>query len=66
IVVTEDAGATTPRIVEAVQRSADEVAFIDQYEPSFDELFVQLVQRREAERGRAVQDARAGGTGRAA
>lgn len=50
IVVTEDAGATTPRIVEAVQRTADSVAFIDQYEPSFDELFVQLVQKREAER----------------
>lgn len=50
IVVTEDAGATTPRIVEAVQQNADSVAFIDQYEPSFDELFVQLVERRQAER----------------
>src|SRR5688572_5753204 len=34
IVVTDDAGATTPRIVEAVQQNADSVAFIDQYEPS--------------------------------
>jgi ABC-2 type transport system ATP-binding protein len=50
IVVTEDAGATTPRIVEAVQQNADSVAFIDQYEPSFDELFVQLVERHQAER----------------
>ena len=50
IVVTDDAGATTPRIVEAVQQNADSVAFIDQYEPSFDELFVDLVQQREAER----------------
>jgi ABC-2 type transport system ATP-binding protein len=53
IVVTEDAGATTPRIVEAVRQNADSVAFIDQYEPSFDELFVQLVQRRLAERAPA-------------
>jgi ABC-2 type transport system ATP-binding protein len=50
IIVTEDAGATTPRIVEAVHQTADSVAFIDQYEPSFDELFVQLVERRLAER----------------
>jgi ABC-2 type transport system ATP-binding protein len=50
IIVTEDAGATTPRIVEAVHQNADSVAFIDQYEPSFDELFVQLVERRLAER----------------
>jgi ABC-2 type transport system ATP-binding protein len=50
IVVTEDAGATTPLIVEAVQKAADSVAFIDQYEPSFDELFVQLIQRHQAER----------------
>jgi ABC-2 type transport system ATP-binding protein len=50
IVVTEDAGATTPRIVEAVQQNADSVAFIDQYEPSFDELFVQLVERHQAVR----------------
>lgn len=54
IVVTDDAGATTPRIVEAVQQNADSVAFIDQYDPSFDELFVQLVQQREAERARAA------------
>ena len=50
IVVTDDAGATTPRIVEAVQQNADSVAFIDQYEPSFDELFVKLVEQRQAER----------------
>ena len=54
IVVTEDAGATTPRIVEAVQQNADSVAFIDQYEPSFDELFVQLVERHQAERKTAA------------
>jgi ABC-2 type transport system ATP-binding protein len=54
IVVTEDAGATTPRIVEAVQRNADSVAFIDQYEPSFDELFVRLVEQHQAERAPAA------------
>jgi ABC-2 type transport system ATP-binding protein len=59
IVVTDDAGATTPRIVEAVQQNADSVAFIDQYEPSFDELFVQLVQQREAQRARTADGERA-------
>src|SRR6266545_262532 len=53
IVVTEDAGATTPRIVEAVQQNAGSVAFIDQYDPSFDELFVQLVERHQAKRAAA-------------
>jgi ABC-2 type transport system ATP-binding protein len=50
IVVTEDAGPTTPKIVEAVQKNADTVAFIDQYEPSFDELFVHLVRQRDGGR----------------
>ncbi len=54
IVVTEDAGATTPRIVEAVQQNAGSVAFIDQYDPSFDELFVQLVERHQAKRAAAA------------
>ena len=54
IVVTDDAGAATPRIVEAVQQNADSVAFIDQYEPSFDELFVRLVEQHQAERAPAA------------
>jgi len=60
VVVTDDAGAVTPRIVEWVQQNGNSVAFIDQYEPRFDEIFVQLVERHEQERpGQAPAQARA-------
>jgi ABC-2 type transport system ATP-binding protein len=60
VVVVDDAGAVTPRLVEWVQQSGDSVAFIDQYEPSFDEIFVQLVERHEQKRqGQAPGPARA-------
>ncbi len=49
-VVTEDAAATTPRIVEAVQRSAGSVASIQHYEPSFDEVFAAIVEDDAAQR----------------
>jgi ABC-2 type transport system ATP-binding protein len=47
-VITEDAGAATPAIVEAVQAAGGEVTSAREYRPSFDEVFAELVQRQEA------------------
>jgi ABC-2 type transport system ATP-binding protein len=47
-VITEDAGAATPGIVEAVQEAGGEVTSAREYRPSFDEVFAELVQRQEA------------------
>jgi ABC-2 type transport system ATP-binding protein len=59
-VITEDAGATTPAIVEAVQAAGGEVTSAREYRPSFDEVFAELVQRQEAADEAA---ARTSGTG---
>ncbi|HET8569143.1 MAG TPA: ABC transporter ATP-binding protein [Candidatus Limnocylindria bacterium] len=45
IVVSGDAAAATPRIVEAVGRTAGTVASIERYDPTFDEVFTILVER---------------------
>lgn len=49
-VVTQDAGRTTPRIVEALGAAGVNVLDADEYQPSFDEVFAELVERRRAER----------------
>lgn len=49
-VVTPDAGRTTPRIVEALRTQGINVLDADEYQPSFDEVFAELVDRRRMER----------------
>jgi ABC-2 type transport system ATP-binding protein len=49
-VVTPDAGRTTPRIVEALGMQGVNVLDADEYKPSFDEVFAELVERRRTER----------------
>ena len=45
-VSTDDAGAATPDIVEAIRAEGGEVISAREYRPSFDEVFAELVQRR--------------------
>jgi ABC-2 type transport system ATP-binding protein len=47
-VITDDAGAATPAIVEAVTAAGVEVTSAREYRPSFDEVFAELVQRQAA------------------
>jgi ABC-2 type transport system ATP-binding protein len=46
LVVADDAGAATPRILEALQRQAVEVVSSSEYRPSFDEVFAELIERQ--------------------
>lgn len=60
IVVTDDAGTTSPRILEALRAASVEVIEVEEYQPSFDEVFADLVTRHRAERdadGREPADA---------
>jgi ABC-2 type transport system ATP-binding protein len=67
-VITEDAGAATPAIMEAVTAAGGEVTSAREYRPSFDEVFAELVQRdaaasdaaTPAEAGDAQGDAQTG------
>jgi ABC-2 type transport system ATP-binding protein len=49
IVVADDAGAATPRLVEAIRIQNSGVAAIDPYQASFSEVFAAIVERAEAE-----------------
>ena len=49
-VTTEDAASTTPRIVEALKAHNVEVLGLQEHQPTFDEVFTGLVERRRAER----------------
>ena len=56
-VVTADAGRTTPRLVEALGAMGVNVLDADEYQPSFDEVFAELVERRRSERRQSAEDA---------
>jgi len=43
LVITDDAGAATPRVMEEMQSSGADVRSITEYRPSFDEVFAALV-----------------------
>ena len=45
IVIADDAGKAAPRITEAVSATGAQVLSAEKYEPTFDEVFVALVQR---------------------
>jgi ABC-2 type transport system ATP-binding protein len=50
VVVAEDAGAATPRITDALAASGARVLTAEKYEPTFDDAFVELVERANAAR----------------
>ena len=45
VVIAEDAGAATPRITDALGENGAPVLTADRYEPTFDDVFVELVER---------------------
>jgi hypothetical protein len=45
VVVAEDGGRATPRITDAVAAAGGRVIAAEKYEPSFDDVFVALVER---------------------
>lgn len=56
IAVVTDAGTATPRLMETITGAGVGVVSMEEYQPSFDEVFAELVKERRAER-REVDDA---------
>jgi ABC-2 type transport system ATP-binding protein len=50
IVVVPEAGTATPRLMDVLQQRGVSVVAIEEYQPTFDEVFTDLVQRRRQER----------------
>ncbi len=50
IVVTDDAGTASPRIMDVLRANEVEVSEIEEYQASYDDMFATLVQRRRDER----------------
>jgi ABC-2 type transport system ATP-binding protein len=59
LVVAEEAGAATPRILEAITEHGGQVVSASEYRPSFDEVFAEIVQRQQAAERPAEAGARA-------
>ncbi|HEY6056469.1 MAG TPA: ABC transporter ATP-binding protein [Candidatus Limnocylindrales bacterium] len=49
LIVTSDAGAATPAVVEAVRAAGGDIASVREYRPTFDEVFAELVGREGAD-----------------
>jgi ABC-2 type transport system ATP-binding protein len=56
MVTVDDAGSSTPRIIDALRDAGVEVGGIEEHQPTFDEVFTGLVEQRRAARGTANQD----------
>lgn len=54
LVYADDAGAATPRVSDAIEAAGGRVVSSSEYRPTFDEVFAELVARRQREEGRAV------------
>jgi hypothetical protein len=69
LVITDDAGAATPRLLQAIQAAGVEVLSSSEYRPSFDEVFSELVVQAEQDNSAEEEDRRVSnsrGTARAA
>ncbi len=57
LVIAEDAGSTTPRVVERIAGLGGTVVSSSEYRPSFDEVFASLLERKrgQADRARPVE-----------
>jgi ABC-2 type transport system ATP-binding protein len=53
LVIADDAGTATPRVVEAAERQGAATTSTREYRPSFDEVFASLVEAERARRGAA-------------
>jgi ABC-2 type transport system ATP-binding protein len=56
IVTVDDAASLTPQIMDALRDAGVEVAAIEEHQPTFDEVFTGLVERRRAARGTTDTD----------
>ena len=56
MVTVDDAASLTPQIMDALRDAGVEVAAIEEHQPTFDEVFTGLVERRRAERGTTDTD----------
>lgn len=54
IAVVTDAGTATPRLMETITAGGIGVISMEEYQPSFDEVFAELVKERRAERERSA------------
>jgi ABC-2 type transport system ATP-binding protein len=63
LVVAEDAGRATPRIVEAIRAGGVGVAALNEYQPGFDEVFADLVVRRRDAAAKSEADPKDDGRG---
>jgi ABC-2 type transport system ATP-binding protein len=59
LVVTDDAGAAMPRLLQAIQTAGLEVLSSSEYRPSFDEVFAELVSKAEQINSAEEEDRRA-------
>ncbi|HEV8516805.1 MAG TPA: ABC transporter ATP-binding protein [Candidatus Limnocylindrales bacterium] len=59
LVVAENAGMVTPRVVDAIDSLGADVVSSREYRPTFDEVFAELVSRDRLARGLAPDDAEA-------
>jgi ABC-2 type transport system ATP-binding protein len=54
LIITDDAGEATPRLLQEISAAGMEVVSSSEYRPSFDEVFAALVEREDAARERAA------------
>ena len=57
IVTATQAGTTTPRLTEAFRAAGVRLLSVEEYQPSFDDVFAELVRRQRAVNGRAEASA---------
>ncbi|HEX2193662.1 MAG TPA: ABC transporter ATP-binding protein [Candidatus Limnocylindria bacterium] len=57
IVVVSSAGTATPRLIEAINRAGVNVTRMEEYQPTFDEVFAELVRERRERRAAEAQHA---------
>ncbi len=58
-VIADDAGAATPRVIEAIRAHGGSVVSASEYRPSFDDVFAELVGRQASADDAAARGARA-------
>jgi ABC-2 type transport system ATP-binding protein len=58
LIITDDAGEATPRVIQAIQAAGGEVLSSSEYRPSFDEVFAELVAHADVDNSAGEEDRR--------
>jgi len=58
LIITDDAGEATPRVLQAIQAAGVEVLSSSEYRPSFDEVFAELVSHADIDNSAEEEDRR--------